>query len=57
MLGDAYFGPGIGPVWRDGVACTGNEHTLANCTGPDWGVKNCTHGQDAGVICGTNILN
>ncbi len=48
----AAFGQGRDPIWLDDVACAGNEANLAACPGPDWGVENCDHGEDAGVVCG-----
>ena len=48
----AGFGQGSGPIWLDGVTCTGNESTLASCVHLGVNVtKSCTHAKDAGVRC------
>lgn len=47
----AHFGRGEGPIWLDNVECTGDELALTQCKHPDFGVNNCGHGEDSGVIC------
>ncbi|ROI15309.1 Deleted in malignant brain tumors 1 protein [Anabarilius grahami] len=51
----ANFGQGSGPIWMDDVQCAGNESTLKNCSSNEWGVHNCSHQQDAGVICQLSV--
>ncbi|XP_051976543.1 scavenger receptor cysteine-rich type 1 protein M130-like [Xyrauchen texanus] len=50
-LGNAYFGPGSGPVWMSAVLCTGSESSLKNCGSVVFGKPFCGHNDDAGVIC------
>ncbi|NXG03251.1 DMBT1 protein, partial [Sakesphorus luctuosus] len=49
--GHAHFGRGAGPVLLDQVGCTGEENALAECQLGTWGVHNCNHEEDAGVVC------
>ncbi|XP_078484437.1 HHIP-like protein 1 [Ciona intestinalis] len=47
----AYFGRGSGPVYLDDLRCRGGEISLLDCAHTGWGVANCDHSEDAGVIC------
>ncbi|KAA0720725.1 Deleted in malignant brain tumors 1 protein Hensin [Triplophysa tibetana] len=47
----AYFGQGSGQIWMDNINCNGTESTLKNCQSNGWGVHDCSHYEDAGVIC------
>ena len=45
------FGLGTGSIWLDDVECTGAENFIYECSHPEFGVNNCGHGEDAGVVC------
>ncbi|XP_061742164.1 lysyl oxidase homolog 3B isoform X1 [Nerophis ophidion] len=47
----AKYGKGQGKVWLDNVMCGGGEKSIALCKSRGWGNSDCTHDEDAGVVC------
>ncbi|XP_030609362.1 deleted in malignant brain tumors 1 protein-like [Archocentrus centrarchus] len=53
----ARFGAGTGQIWLDDVTCSGNENFLTQCQHRGFGVHDCVHGEDAGVICSVRLVS
>ena len=49
--GSAYFGQGSGSILLDNVQCTGNEESIFSCYHNSIGSHDCSHSDDAGVVC------
>ena len=41
----------VDPIWMDDVRCLRGEEVLDECTFRGWGVHNCQHNDDVGVVC------
>uniref|UniRef100_A0A8D0V309 Macrophage scavenger receptor 1 n=2 Tax=Sus scrofa TaxID=9823 RepID=A0A8D0V309_PIG len=42
-----------GPIWLNDVFCFGRESSIEECNIRQWGVRTCSHAEDAGVTCTT----
>uniref|UniRef100_A0A3P8VNK2 Galectin 3 binding protein n=1 Tax=Cynoglossus semilaevis TaxID=244447 RepID=A0A3P8VNK2_CYNSE len=51
------YGEATGPIWMDDMICQGTEKHLLNCAFKSWGVTDCTHKEDVGIICENNDNN
>lgn len=51
------YGKASGPIWLDDIQCKGTESHLSSCDFKSWGVSDCSHKEDVGVICETGNTN
>lgn len=48
---NAFFGQGNGKIWMDDLRCTDNDTNIFNCSQNRFGIHDCGHHEDAGVVC------
>ena len=53
---DSVYGSGDGDIFLDDVECLGNETNLFNCSQRS-GSHDCTHDEDAAVVCMCKLLH
>ena len=46
-----YSFPSLGSIWLDNLNCPAFAEIIEDCSYPGWGVHNCNHGDDVGVVC------
>lgn len=51
ITANAYFEMGSEPIWMVDIQCKGHKTYLAKCSFNEYGVHNCDHEKDAGVMC------
>uniref|UniRef100_A0A8C3RTC7 Soluble scavenger receptor cysteine-rich domain-containing protein SSC5D n=1 Tax=Chelydra serpentina TaxID=8475 RepID=A0A8C3RTC7_CHESE len=49
--GGGYFGKGTGSIWKDTFYCNGTEPHLGYCPVTALGASQCSHDNDASVVC------
>jgi hypothetical protein len=54
LMNKEHFEQGSGQIWLDDVNCTGSELSITQCNHRTWGLHNCDHIRDVGVLCNDN---
>ncbi|KAJ8305174.1 hypothetical protein KUTeg_017275 [Tegillarca granosa] len=50
-VGQSRYGEGSGKIWLDRVECSPELNNIEQCKHNGWGHHDCTHKEDAGVLC------
>lgn len=53
-VSSARYGQGVGQIWLDDLRCTGSENSIIECPSHEIGKHDCSHSEDAGIICQGN---
>ncbi|KAK7071589.1 Neurotrypsin [Halocaridina rubra] len=51
----AFFGRGTGDIFVDDPRCRGHEEWIGDCPGVKWGMTDCDHGEDIGILCSDEV--
>ncbi|XP_069449500.1 neurotrypsin isoform X3 [Ovis canadensis] len=46
-----HFEESMGPIWLEGISCSGKEASFLQCSRGPWGRHDCTHREDVGISC------
>ncbi|KAM4636442.1 lysyl oxidase homolog 4 [Discoglossus pictus] len=52
----AKYGQGEGPIWLDNLRCNGAENSITECESNGWGITDCKHSEDVGLLCSANRI-
>ena len=53
-VSNAQYGGGPGPILLDDLHCQGTESNIVQCRNKGWGINNCDHTEDVGVVCNSS---
>ena len=51
-----FIGQAPGEIWLDEVSCNGTENLLSECDSSGVGEHDCSHWEDAGVLCSDDFV-
>lgn len=56
FLSGGRYSAGVEPTWLDNVRCSGSESRLEHCVHNGWMIEDCSHDEDAGILCSNTPL-